>query len=280
MLAEWKWSREKRSSDRCDSISMGMAERRLGKEEHPVSGGHIRLFSKIATAGVLVAVVGCATGNPATVTREWSVSPQGKQPVKDRVRSGYWWVPSQAPQGVDENSLWGNRGVIYRAWVAKPAPVAQAPKAQQPIVIAEVPQQAPVKTEKITVEPVVKPAPQPVPRVRERIVLESVLFDLNKAELKPQGLPKVQKAADSLKKYPADTVVVEGHTCSRGTEESNLRLGMKRAEAVKKCLTEMGIEPERIKTISYGESRPIADNSTEAGREQNRRVVMDLIEGQ
>jgi len=132
-----------------------------------------------------------------------------------------------------------------------------------PIAFPIVPRLASVTIEKVT--------------VRERIVLENVLFELDKADLRPEGKATIEEAAAYLKQYPNDRAIVEGHACAMGSEEHNLALGMRRAEAVRNHLVALGIASERIRTISYGESQPVADNTTEEGRALNRRAVI-LIE--
>ena len=234
-----------------------------------VIGKHWHFLSKpVALVAIIVLVNSCATGNPPLVTRQWSVSPEGPQPIRDRKRDGYWWMPTGPPKDVDESTVWGNRGALYRAWertaAEEPPVVAKAPTPEPPIVFAEIPEVTPVKIEQIV--------------VRERIVLHNVLFDLDRAELRSECKPKIEKAATYLKEYRSDRIIVEGHTCALGTEEHNLALGMKRAEAVKRYLVALGVEPERIRTVSYGESQPTADNSTEETRQLNRRVVMEIVE--
>ncbi|VAW41876.1 hypothetical protein MNBD_DELTA03-29, partial [hydrothermal vent metagenome] len=76
-----------------------------------------------------------------------------------------------------------------------------------------------------------------------------------------------------MKKYPDTSTVLEGYTCSIGTEAYNLRLSRRRALAVKDYLARRGVEEGRLAIKAYGESHPIADNSTLAGRIENRRVV-------
>jgi len=232
------------------------------------------LSEVIALVGIVLMLTGCATGNPPVVTREWSPPLEGPQPVRDRQRDGYWWMPSSPPEGVGDNENWGNRGVLYQSYERERAQeepeelveVAELELPEPPLTFAEVPEVAPVKVEEVV--------------VREHIVLENVLFDLDKAELKPEGKCNVEKVAELLEEYAADRIIVEGHTCSLGTKEHNLNLGMRRADAVRRHLVELGIEPERITVVSYGESRPIADNSTEEDRELNRRVVLEIIEAE
>ncbi len=71
---------------------------------------------------------------------------------------------------------------------------------------------------------------------------------------------------------------MEGHTDSNGTEAYNLKLSKDRVEAVKAFFVANGIDPARIETAHHGESRPIADNDTEEGRERNRRVEMKIVQ--
>ncbi|MDR2141025.1 MAG: OmpA family protein [Deltaproteobacteria bacterium] len=105
-------------------------------------------------------------------------------------------------------------------------------------------------------------------------------FDFDKAVIKPEYYSEVQKVADFLNSHPLSTTVVEGHTDDRGSEEYNERLSQRRADAVKESLlTRFNIDPSRVQAVGYGESRPIADNSTAAGRAENRRVV-GVVSGQ
>ena len=108
------------------------------------------------------------------------------------------------------------------------------------------------------------------------ITLE-VLFDTNKAIVKPEYLPDIQKVADFMRQYPNTTADIEGHTDSRGSNALNKRLSQRRADAVRQMLTsKFGIEASRLRAVGYGEERPIADNKTDDGRRKNRRVVAVL----
>jgi outer membrane protein OmpA-like peptidoglycan-associated protein len=80
------------------------------------------------------------------------------------------------------------------------------------------------------------------------------------------------RVAKVLNQYPQTNIIVTGHTDSKGAEEYNQKLSERRAESVKNALAGVGVNPSRINTIGYGKSKPIADNSTEAGRQMNRRV--------
>ena len=108
---------------------------------------------------------------------------------------------------------------------------------------------------------------------------DRVYFDFDKHNLKPQERTTLEAQAAWLKKFPALTITVEGHCDERGTREYNLGLGERRANAVKDYLTALGIAPSRIKTISYGEERPVALGSTNAAWALNRRGVTVISGG-
>lgn len=120
----------------------------------------------------------------------------------------------------------------------------------------------------------VEPAPEP--QAEEPISLRlDIKFDNNKSNIKPQYSHEVAKVAQLLVQYPTLKAVVEGHTDAQGDDKYNQLLSQRRADAVRFALiTQQNIDPNRIQAIGYGESRPIADNNSEYGREQNRRVVV------
>ncbi len=110
------------------------------------------------------------------------------------------------------------------------------------------------------------------------ISLGDVLFDTNKAQLKPGGAREVQKLAQFLRESPQRRVSIEGFTDSRGSDEHNQSLSERRAEAVKMELISAGIAAERINSHGYGEAYPVADNNTSAGRQMNRRVEIVIAD--
>src|SRR5450830_894006 len=110
------------------------------------------------------------------------------------------------------------------------------------------------------------PAPQVV-----KVELD-VKFDFNKSVVKPNSLGDVRNLADFMKQYPATNTTVAGHTDSVGPDAYNQKLSQRRADAVKQALVKDGVAPNRIQSVGYGKTRPVADNATEAGRAINRRV--------
>ncbi|PRD38400.1 UNVERIFIED_CONTAM: oprF [Trichonephila clavipes] len=107
-----------------------------------------------------------------------------------------------------------------------------------------------------------------------------VLFDFDKAVVKPAYYAEIEGVAKLLKEYPSATVEVQGHTDSRGRAEYNQKLSERRAQAIVDTLVKQyGIDASRISAKGYGASQPVADNKTAEGRAQNRRSVA-VAEGQ
>jgi OOP family OmpA-OmpF porin len=110
------------------------------------------------------------------------------------------------------------------------------------------------------------------------ITLTGVNFEFDSAALTSESLTHLDKVAAALERYPRLTVEMQGHTDSVGADAYNLELSQQRADAVRNHLLSRGVAPERVTAKGYGETQPIADNSTDAGRAQNRRVVMEVLE--
>lgn len=105
----------------------------------------------------------------------------------------------------------------------------------------------------------------------------NIHFAANQSIIKPQYRSEIVRAAEFLRQYPDMMIVVEGHTDSMGDEKYNQILSQRRANAVRQALIDgYGINQQRIMAIGYGESRPIANNSTQEGRQQNRRVTVTV----
>jgi outer membrane protein OmpA-like peptidoglycan-associated protein len=106
------------------------------------------------------------------------------------------------------------------------------------------------------------------------VSLSDVLFDFNQASLKPGAREKLAKVSGILSAYPTLHMNVEGHTDSIGTDDYNLKLSQRRADAVHDYLTSNGINPANVQSVGLGKADPVASNDTAAGRQQNRRVEM------
>ncbi|RRV87086.1 OmpA family protein [Stutzerimonas stutzeri] len=123
--------------------------------------------------------------------------------------------------------------------------------------------------------PIVDTEPEPAPEV-VRVELD-VKFDFDKSRVREESYSDIKNLADFMQQYPQTTTVVEGHTDSVGTDQYNQRLSERRAEAVRNVLVnEYGVQGNRVNSVGYGESRPVADNSTEEGRQINRRVEAEV----
>jgi outer membrane protein OmpA-like peptidoglycan-associated protein len=103
-----------------------------------------------------------------------------------------------------------------------------------------------------------------------------ILFDVDKSDVRPTAKDSVARAAEVLVKYPDTYVTVEGHTDSTGKPDYNQRLSERRADAVRDLLVQYGVPASRLSIKGYGESNPVADNSTPEGRQSNRRVQLEI----
>lgn len=103
-----------------------------------------------------------------------------------------------------------------------------------------------------------------------------ILFDVNSAVLSTEAMATLKDLNRVLKKYPKNRIVVQGYTDSTGSDAYNLTLSQQRAQAVYNYLLANGLKTLSITYIGYGKSNPIASNDTEAGRAQNRRVVLAI----
>lgn len=104
------------------------------------------------------------------------------------------------------------------------------------------------------------------------VTLGDVLFDTGKSELKSGATNNLNKLAAFLNKYPDRNVAIEGHTDNVGSDDYNLALSQRRADAVKSYLINQGVDAGRVSSTGKGESSPVAGNDSASGRQMNRRV--------
>jgi outer membrane protein OmpA-like peptidoglycan-associated protein len=113
----------------------------------------------------------------------------------------------------------------------------------------------------------------------EIVILEQVQFDFGKATIKKASSELLDEVAQVLTQHPEMLKIeVQGHTDNRGSAALNKKLSQARADAVRKALVERGVWAERLQTKGYGPDKPIDDNSTDAGRQKNRRVQFVILE--
>jgi peptidoglycan-associated lipoprotein len=108
---------------------------------------------------------------------------------------------------------------------------------------------------------------------------DTVHFETDSPELTPEGRSIVNAQAVWLRQYSSYPILIEGHADERGTREYNIGLGNKRAETVKNFLISQGIDPRRVRTVSYGKERPVAICDNITCWSQNRRAVTVLASG-
>ncbi len=163
-----------------------------------------------------------------------------------------------AALGAIESSEWAGGGALLGAGLA--AAYCWVHGAEEQVVVEEV-----------VVEEVV---PEPAEPVRVEL---DVKFDFDKAVVKEESQGDIKSLADFMSQYPQTTTVVEGHTDSVGTDAYNQGLSERRANAVRDVLVDQyGVGSDRVSSVGYGESRPVADNATAEGRAINRRVEAEV----
>jgi OOP family OmpA-OmpF porin len=122
-------------------------------------------------------------------------------------------------------------------------------------------------------------APIEVVRVEEKAVvtLNNVFFDFDKAILKPESNPELNRVVELLNKYPTMKVEIAGHADAIGAADYNMRLSKMRSDKVAGYLFENGIAKDRVKVTHFGESKPIVPNNTAENRKKNRRVEFIIL---
>ena len=131
--------------------------------------------------------------------------------------------------------------------------------------------------------PVPVPVPVPAPAAPAAPVSEKVtfaadaFFDTGKSVLKSDASAKLDDLVSKVKDINLEVIIAVGHTDSDGSDAYNQKLGVSRAEAVKKYLVSKGVEQNRVYTEGKGEAQPVADNGTKEGKAKNRRVEIEVV---
>lgn len=125
-----------------------------------------------------------------------------------------------------------------------------------------------------SVEPVMSPA-ELMNKDKAKLAQQQVVyFDFDRSNVASEFYALLDKHAVFLVKYPSQSIVIEGHTDSRGTPEYNIALGERRAKSIETYLQNAGVSPSQMSVVSYGEEKPVAFGSTEADFARNRRGVL------
>ncbi len=115
------------------------------------------------------------------------------------------------------------------------------------------------------------------PEKAPRLVLDGVEFDTGKAKIRPGSFSRLDNIVEYMTYKPNARIEISGHTDNVGKKEANKSLSQKRAEACREYLISKGIDGSRIKAVGYGDERPIASNSSPAGRQKNRRIEAEEL---
>ncbi len=215
-------------------------------------------MKKLNKVAMLIAVAALATTASAQNIDNW------RNASGDAWTSGAglcWrdanWTPATAVATCD--------GAIAPAAAPAPAPQAAAP--------APAPVAAPAPAPKAAA-----PAPAPQPPAATKVTYAAdAFFDFDKAVLKPEGKAKLDDLSAKVKDINLEVIIAVGHADAVGADGYNQKLSVKRSEAVKAYLVSKGIEKNRVYTEGKGESQPVADNKTAAGRAKNRRVEIEVV---
>ena len=114
--------------------------------------------------------------------------------------------------------------------------------------------------------------------IKEILKTKSIKFATDSSFLEGDSINTIKEIANFLKKYPHIKIEIGGHTDNTGNEENNKKLSQERVNSVKKALIEFGVDPNNLKAVGYGSSKPLVDNSTQENRAKNRRVEFRVIE--
>jgi len=127
-------------------------------------------------------------------------------------------------------------------------------------------------------EPAPVAAPAPAQPVSSKVTYAAdTFFDFDKSVLKPVAKAKLDDLIDKIKSINLEVIIAIGHTDAVGSDDYNLKLSMRRSNAVKAYLVSKGVDKTRIYTEGKGESQPVADNKTKEGRAKNRRVEIEVV---
>jgi peptidoglycan-associated lipoprotein len=152
----------------------------------------------------------------------------------------------------------------------------------------EPPEMAPPPPQDVTPTPAPTPTSTPTPMgpqpgsqshfTSAMAGADTIYFDTDRYNIDTEDAAALRRQAEYLLQYSGSMATVEGHADERGTRDYNLALGERRANAAKNYLVSLGIPESRLRTVSYGEERPVATASNEAAWARNRRAVTVMIE--
>lgn len=198
--------------------------------------------------------------------------------ISAHAAEGVFYDPSNAASADGKtigHELYRTIGCPGRELLVTPCPV---PAPAVPVAAVSEPAPAPAPAPAyVAPAPAPVPAPAyvaPEPAAPQKLVLEGVNFDFDKATLRQEDMGNLDNDVATLKAWGDVDIEVAGHTDSMGSDAYNMKLSRQRAAAVRNFLISRGVAADRLTAKGYGESQPVADNATEEGRFKNRRVEL------
>ena len=200
-------------------------------------------------SALVVGLSGCATSNTtSSVDKPWYQHPMVCGLAGGVIGGGIGYATSSESDEDTGAAIGGTAGATIGAMLCADSP--------EPVA-----------------EPEPMPEPEPEPEPFEPVTLSSdVTFAFDSAELRPGAASELNQVAGTLNNNPEVRVTIAGHTDAVGSNEYNLGLSQDRADSVASYLMSQGVAGDRMRTVGYGEERPVATNETDAGRALNRRV--------
>mgnify|MGYP000889067580 CR=1 FL=1 len=193
--------------------------------------------------------------------------------VTAHAASGLFYDPSNAASPTGKTigyQLYRTIGCPARELLGVPCPVMMEMPAAAAVPRVARPDSPTIAI--VAAEPVPIVAPAPVQTESYCAVLD-IQFEIDRGMMQREVKEKLAVLATFMQKYPEQSAVIEGHTDNVGTDEHNMKLSQRRADsAVEYLVREHGIDPSRLTAVGYGETSPLADNASEEGKRQNRRV--------
>ena len=235
-----------------------------------------RLVMAVFATAVLMTFAGCSHNPPAAS----NPAPAAPAPPPPRPTVTLQASPTFIDQGQSSQLTWSSTNatkvVLGGESVAPEGTKSVTPEASTTYSItASGPGGDAATSVRITVSPGSHPAevsapPLPFDELFRQNVRDA-FFDYDKYDIRPDARDALARKAEFLRRYPEAKVNIEGHCDERGSLEYNLALGAERAEATKKFLESLGINKDRMNTVSYGKERPFCTEHDEACWQQNRR---------
>jgi outer membrane protein OmpA-like peptidoglycan-associated protein len=222
----------------------------------------LKAVVSIALIGAITIITGCATTDSHYAGRKNHLVkdvPPGKKCDMPDLRPDWFRIANMTDEEICKAINCPERVVTKEVRVEVPGP--------ERVVTKEVP------VEKIVYRD------RPVEKIVEKkpiFVLPGAFFDVDKSIIKPAGIVELNKAARTLKEAGNPAIVISGHTDSTASDEYNMGLSQRRADAVKAYLAKQGVPESSMSTIGYGKTKPVASNDTKDGKAQNRRVEIHL----